>query len=76
MIEEVRVRKAGGSLTIVLPSAMAKKLGISAGAKLWISETHDGLLITHDDAEFQGIATEVLKANSDYRQALKALKPD
>ena len=74
--EELRVRKAGGSLTIVLPSAMTKKHGIAASARLWISETHKGLLITFDDAEFQGLAKEVARASSDYRQALRALKPD
>ena len=76
MMEEVRVRKAGGSLTIVLPSAMTKKLGIAAGARLWIAETHDGLIITQDDAGFQGLAEEVSKASSDYWQVLKALRPE
>lgn len=76
MIEQVQVRKAGGSLTIVLPSGMAKRLGIVAGAKLWISDTDGGLLISQDDAEFQGLAEEVAKATSEYWQALKALKPE
>lgn len=74
MIEKVQVRKAGGSLTIVLPSAMTKRLGIAAGAHLWISETHKGLLITMNDAEFDGVAEEVAKTITEYRQALIQLK--
>lgn len=74
MIEKVQVRKAGGSLTIVLPSAMAKKLAISAGAQLWIAETHEGLLISTNDAEFRGVANAVAEAVTEHRQALIAFK--
>lgn len=74
-MEKVQVRKAGGSLTIVLPSAMAKKLAIAAGAQLWIAETHEGLLLTINKDEFKGVAEAMAAAVTEHRRALIALRP-
>lgn len=74
VIEEVRARKAGGSVTITLPIAMVKKLDIAAGDRLWVAEVGEGLLITTAEEQFGELAAQLRAGTVQYRQALLALE--
>jgi putative addiction module antidote len=73
MVKAVTVRLTGTSVSATIPSAMADRLNIKQGDKLFAIETADGILFTPYDptvAEAMEIYHEIAK---EYRVALHAL---
>ena len=49
---EVRVRKIGNSLGVILPAVVTTTLKVHEGDKLFLTETPDGVRLTPYDPEF------------------------
>jgi putative addiction module antidote len=73
MTQEVKLRRAGGSIAATLPKEMADRLKLTAGDTIIAIETERGILLTPydpDTEEALAIATEVART---YRNALREL---
>ena len=73
MTQEVKLRRAGGSIAATLPKEMADRLKLTAGDTIIAIETERGILLTPydpDTEEALSIATQVAR---DYRNALREL---
>jgi putative addiction module antidote len=71
--QEVKLRRAGGSIAATLPKEMADRLKLTAGDTVIAIETERGILLTpyHPDTEEAlAIASEVART---YRNALREL---
>ncbi len=70
---EIKVRKVGNSLGVVLPAEATKTLGVAEGDTLYLIESQDGFRITPYDPAFarqMKTAEDVMKR---YRNALRDL---
>ncbi|MCP3963490.1 MAG: AbrB/MazE/SpoVT family DNA-binding domain-containing protein [bacterium] len=73
MVNEIKLRRAGGSISATLPKAMAEKLHLQAGDPVFAIETDEGILLTPYDPHF-GAAMKVYQRGArKYRQALREL---
>jgi putative addiction module antidote len=73
MTQDVKLRRAGGSIAATLPKDMADRLKLQVGDTVIAIETDRGILLTPydpDTEEALSIATEVAR---DYRYALREL---
>ena len=73
MLKQIRLRRAGGSVSATLPKEMADRLNVAAGDDLFAVETPDGILLTPYDEE---TALAMLAARTGarrYRNALRRL---
>jgi putative addiction module antidote len=73
MTQEVKLRRAGGSIAATLPKNMADRLKLRVGDTVIAIETDRGILLTPYDPETEealAIAAEVGRA---YRNALREL---
>lgn len=73
MTQEVKLRRAGGSIAATLPKEMADRLKLTAGDTIIAIETERGILLTPYDPDTEqalSIATQVAR---DYRNALREL---
>ena len=73
MLKQVRLRKAGGSVSATLPKEMADRLNVTAGDEVFAVETPDGILLSpYDEATLVAVeaARRVAKR---YRSALREL---
>ena len=73
MTQEVKLRRAGGSIAATLPKEMADRLKLTAGDTIIAIETERGILLTPYDPDIEealSIATQVAR---DYRNALREL---
>lgn len=73
MIKEVKIRRAGGSLSVTLPKEIAERLQLEEGDRAFVTETPEGLLITPYDPEFSKAMDVYRKGARKYRDALKEL---
>lgn len=70
---ELKVRKVGNSLGLVLPREAVSHLKVEEGSRLYLSESTEGYRLTQYDPEFEAqmdIAEEGLRR---YRNTLRAL---
>lgn len=73
MATELKVRKIGSSLGVILPKSIIEKLKIEEGASLAATETPDGVQLSPYDPDF-GEALEAFKRfRTRYRDALREL---
>lgn len=73
MLKQVRLRKAGGSVSATLPKEMADRLNVSAGDNVFAVETPDGILLSpYDEATLRAVASARRVAKR-YRRALREL---
>ncbi len=73
MVNEIKLRRAGGSISATLPKAMAEKLHLQAGDPVFVIETGEGILLTPYDPHFGAAMKVYLRGARKYRQALREL---
>ena len=73
MLKQVRLRKAGGSVSATLPKEMADRLNVGAGDDVFAVETPDGILLSpYDEATLRAVESARRVAKR-YRGALREL---
>lgn len=73
MLKQVRLRRAGGSVSATLPKEMADRLNIGPGDDVFAIETSDGILLTpYEEATLQAVQSGRRVAKR-YRPALREL---
>lgn len=73
MLKQIRLRRAGGSVSATLPKEMVDRLNVAAGDELLAVETPDGILLTpYDEATARAIQLAREGART-YRSALRRL---
>ena len=73
MTREVKLRKAGGSISATLPRDMAERLHLSAGDSVLAVETDRGILLTPYDPTMEEALTVAGTIAGKYRNALREL---
>lgn len=73
MVKQIRLRRAGGSVSATLPKEMVERMRLEAGDEVFVVDTTDGILITPYD-EVSVRALEVARTGARrYRNALRRL---
>lgn len=70
---QIKLRRAGGSISATLPKAMAEKFHLEAGDPVFAIETADGILLTPYDPHFEAAMKVYTRGARKYRQALREL---
>ena len=70
---EVKVRKVGNSLGLVLPKEALAHLNVNEGDSLTLTEAQDGVRLTAADPEFGATMAVFESLNRRYRNALREL---
>jgi putative addiction module antidote len=70
---EIKVRKVGNSLGIVLPKEVLAHLKVAEGDTLTLSEAQDGVRLTASNPEFAKSMAVFESLNRRYRNALREL---
>jgi len=73
MTIELKVRRVGNSLGVVLPKEALTRLNVDKGDQLYITEAPDGFSITAADPEFAKQMQAAEKGMKRYRNALREL---
>jgi putative addiction module antidote len=73
MTLELKIRRVGNSLGVVLPKEALNRLNVSDGDQLYITEAPDGFRITAADPEFARQMAIAEKGMKRYRNALREL---
>ncbi len=73
MTLELKVRRVGNSLGVVLPKEALTRLNVDEGDQLYITEAPDGFRITAADPEFAKQMEVAEKGLRRYRNALREL---
>jgi len=73
MTQEVRLRKAGGSIAATLPKEMADRLKLTAGDTVIAIETDRGILLTPYDPDTEEALSIAAEVGRTYRNALREL---
>jgi len=73
MTIELKVRRVGNSLGVVLPKEALTRLNVDKGDQLYITEAPDGFRITAADPEFAKQMQAAEKGMKRYRNALREL---
>ena len=73
MVNELTLRRAGGSISATLPKAMADRLHLQAGDPVFAIETEEGILLTPYDPHFGSAMKVYSRGARKYRQALREL---
>lgn len=70
---EMKVRKIGNSLGVVLPREAVARLKVREGERVFLTETPDGYRITPYDPEFARQMEAAEAGMARYRNTLRAL---
>jgi putative addiction module antidote len=71
---ELKVRKFGKALGVVLPKEVISRLGIKVGTSLYLTETPDGgYRVVPDDSSFENKMAKAEDIIRRYRNALHVL---
>ncbi len=70
---QMTVRKIGNSLGVILPAEATAALQVSAGDKLFMTQSPDGFRITPYDPAFERQMKVAAKGMKKYRNALREL---
>lgn len=70
---KTKIRKIGNSLGVTLPKQLIDELHLKKGDKLSIEKKETGLELRPTNPEFEEWAEAYRKANTDYKDVLKAL---
>jgi putative addiction module antidote len=74
MAIQVKVRKIGNSLGIILPKEALQTLKVSEGATLYLTESPEGSLrVNNAEPEFSGMMAIAERGMRRYRNALREL---
>lgn len=70
---EMKIRKIGNSLGVVIPREALDRLGLKEGERAFLTETPDGYRITPYDPEFERQMQLGEEGMAAYRNTLRAL---
>lgn len=73
MVKEIKLRKAGGSVTATLPREMVERLQVGPGDRMFAIETDAGVLLTPYDPDFHDAMRAFASVRRQYRNTLKKL---
>ena len=73
MVKQMKIRRAGGSLSATLPKDMVDRLHLAAGDSVFLVETDRGLLLTPYDPAFEEALDVYRRGAQRYRNALREL---
>lgn len=73
MTRELKLRRAGGSVSATLPKEMTARLRLDAGDRVLAIETDSGILLTPFDPESERALKVAAAAAKKYRAALRQL---
>jgi len=73
MVLELKLRKIGNSVGIVLPKEALARLKVEAGDTLTLTDAQDGLRINAGNPEFQKTMAVFESLNRRYRNTLREL---
>ena len=73
MDQEVKLRRAGGSIAATLPKEMADRLKLAPGDSVIAIETERGILITPYDPDTEEALSIAAEVGRTYRNALREL---
>ena len=73
MVQEVKLRRAGGSIAATLPKEMADRLKLAPGDTVMAVETDRGILITPYDPDTEEALSIAAEVGRTYRNALREL---
>lgn len=73
MTRELKLRRAGGSISASLPKDMAERLHLAAGDTVLAVETDRGILLTPYDPQTEEALALATKTARKYRNALREL---
>jgi putative addiction module antidote len=73
MVLELKLRKIGNSLGIVLPKEALTSLKVQEGQTLTLTQAQDGMRLTASDPEFAKTMATFESLNRRYRNALREL---
>ena len=73
MTRELKLRRAGGSISATLPKDMAERLHLAAGDTVLAVETDRGILLTPYDPQTEEALALAAKTARKYRNALREL---
>jgi putative addiction module antidote len=71
--QEVKLRRAGGSIAATLPKGMADRLKLEAGDTVFAIETERGILLTPYDSDTEDALAIASQVGRKYRNALREL---
>ena len=70
---ELKLRKVGNSLALIVPKHVRQKMGVKEGDAVYLTETPDGYQISPYDPEFAHQMELARKGMKKYRNALREL---
>jgi putative addiction module antidote len=73
MLKQIRLRRAGGSVSATLPKEMVDRLNVAAGDELFAIETPEGILLTPYDETTARAVQLAREGARRYRGALRRL---
>lgn len=73
MTREIRLRRAGGSVSATIPKELVTRLRLEVGDRVFITETEEGLLLTPYDPDLSRALEIADKGARKYRNALREL---
>lgn len=73
MAMEVTLRRAGGSVSVTIPSDLARRFQLQPGDRLQAIATAEGILFTPFDADLQDVLTIAAEEARRFRPALREL---
>ncbi len=73
MATEVTLRRAGGSVSVTIPSAMARRFHLEPGDRVQAIETEQGILLSPFDPMVQEALALASEAARQFQPALREL---
>jgi len=73
MLKQIRLRRAGGSVSATLPKEMVDRMRLQAGDEVFAIDTPDGVLITPYDETTARALGAARDGSRKYRNALRRL---
>lgn len=73
MVLDLKLRKIGNSVGVVLPKEALKHLKVAEGDSVTLTETPDGVRLTPTNREFERSMATFASLNRRYRNALREL---
>ncbi|MEK6769201.1 MAG: AbrB/MazE/SpoVT family DNA-binding domain-containing protein [Gemmatimonadota bacterium] len=72
-VKETVIRPIGNSAGVTIPKETLEKFGLEKGAKVFLRETDEGVLVTPYDPHFERAMTIYRKGAQRYRNAMREL---
>jgi len=73
MTMQLKLRKVGNSLALIVPKSVRQKMGVKEGDAVYLTETPDGYQISPYDPEFARQMELARKVQAKHRDALHEL---